>query len=130
MYISQPGLCAALPGNKAEMESHREKTLWSDPPHPSPHHSTTEAPGESDSSYVHACAYVKIDFVCIFNKMHVCACVCVPLQYVMGIWFMQQANVCVYACACVRCGSHGGGRGVDEGHVWEKKGSTSERESW
>lgn len=47
------GLRAALPGNKAEMESHRKKTLWTNPTHPSPPHYTTEARRESDSSYVH-----------------------------------------------------------------------------
>lgn len=91
MYISQPGLCAALPGNMGKMESHREKTPRTDPTHPSPHHYTTEAHRESDSSYVHVCAYARVDFVCIFNNVCVCdgELVCITSR-------------CVCLCLCMR----------------------------
>lgn len=111
MYISQPGIRTALPGNKAEMESHSGKTQWTDPTHPSPYHYTTEALRESDSSYVHVCAF---------------------LQHVRGVCLTSEC-VCVYACACIRCGSN-----VRDARGWRcrwrtrvgEKGSDSERESW
>ena len=75
MYISQPGLRTALPGNKAEMESHSGKTQWTDPTHPSPYHYTTEALRESDSSYAHVCAFLQhVRGVCLTSEcvsMHV-----------------------------------------------------------
>lgn len=96
MYISQPGLCAALPGNKAEKESHREKALWTDHAHPSPLHYTAEAHRESGSSYVHVCAYVKLDFVCIINKK----CVCLSTACDWGSVCITS-NVCVYDRVCM-----------------------------
>lgn len=95
MYISQPGLCEALPGNKAEVESHREKTQWTDPTHSSPLQYTSEAHRESDSSYVHVCAYVKVDFVCIINK----TCVCFDSMWIGGLVCITSTCVCL--CLCV-----------------------------
>lgn len=98
MYISQPGLCAALPGNKAEKESHTEKTRWTDPAHPSPLHCIAEVYRESDSSYVSVLvyAYMKVDFVCIINKM----CVCFFIMW-SGIGLYNKKCTCLSFWVCV-----------------------------
>lgn len=120
MYISSPGLCVALPGNKAEMDSHRAKTLDQS-------YSSFTSPLGSWREWHQFCACVcTCEIVCV----HLTKCACVSTE--CGGIGLHNKRMCV-ACARACCGRHVGDMrrwGADEGHVWEKEGSDSEKVSW
>lgn len=122
MYISPPGLCVALPGNKAEMDSHRAQNSG---PILLILHLTTRLL-ERVTPVLCMCVHTVCEIVCV--RLTKCACVSTECGGI-GLYNKWMCVACARAC----CGRHVGDVrrcGADEGHVWEKEGSDSEKVSW